>query len=85
MQFPLAIACEVRVLRKLYRQPFQCIDKRKATLPLRVVHSGIIGPMRTASLGGKRFATTFTDELTKYTMAYFPAKSEAPAMVAEYT
>jgi hypothetical protein len=72
-------------LGKHFRQPFKRIDKLKAAARLQVVHSDVMGPMRTTSVSGKRYAISLTDEFTRYVTVYFIAsKSEAAAMFGKY-
>jgi hypothetical protein len=82
---PDSCVCEACILGKPFRQPFKRIDKLKATARLQVVHSDVMGPMRTTNMSGKRHAISLTDEFTRYVTVYFIAsKSEAAAMFGKY-
>ncbi|KAE9023991.1 hypothetical protein PR003_g14064 [Phytophthora rubi] len=51
----------------------------KTTKVLQLVHTEVMGPMKTKSKGGARYVLTFVDDYSKYVVAYFIAKkSEAP-------
>lgn len=53
--------CEPCAVAKQTRLPFQASDT-KVDQPLALVHSDVCGPMKVASLGGKRCIVTFLDD-----------------------
>ncbi|KAL3662242.1 hypothetical protein V7S43_019078 [Phytophthora oleae] len=51
----------------------------KTTKVLQLVHTDVMGPMKTKSKGGARYVLTFVDDYSKYVVAYFiTKKSEVP-------
>uniref|UniRef100_H3H572 Polyprotein n=2 Tax=Phytophthora ramorum TaxID=164328 RepID=H3H572_PHYRM len=51
----------------------------KTTKVLQLVHTDVMGPMKTKSKGGARYVLTFVDDYSKYIVAYFiTKKSEVP-------
>ena len=44
---------------------------RRATQPLELVHSDLIGPIRTPSYGGSRYVLTFIDDYLRFCWVYF--------------
>jgi transposase InsO family protein len=51
----------------------------KTTKVLQLVHTDVMGPMKTKSKGGARYVFTFVDNYSKYVVAYFiTKKSEVP-------
>ncbi|KAG2773013.1 Copia protein [Phytophthora cactorum] len=51
----------------------------KSTKLLQLVHTDVMGPMKTKSKGGARYVLTFVDDYSKYVVAYFISKkSEVP-------
>ncbi|OWY92417.1 Integrase, catalytic core protein, partial [Phytophthora megakarya] len=52
----------------------------KSSRVLRLVHTVVMGPMRTLSKGGVRYVLTFVDDYSRYVVAYFlKNKSEVAA------
>lgn len=54
---------------------------RKATEPLQLIHTDLAGPMRTPSLGGHKYAQSFTDDFSGAMTVYF-LKSKSDAVQA---
>ena len=44
--------------------------------PLHLVHSDVMGPFKTPSLGGARYVLTFIDDYSKRICVYFLKKEE---------
>ena len=61
--------CEACVEAKHAKQPFKNVGRRAST-PLEVVHSDIIGPINTASIKGAKYIITFVDDYSRYTLVY---------------
>ena len=78
--------CEPCALAKQTRLPFQS-SSTKADQPLTLVHSDVCGPMKVASLGGKRYIATFLDDYSGLSaIRLMKHKSEvAPAMKEVFT
>jgi hypothetical protein len=78
--------CEPCALAKQTRLPFQASDT-KVDQPLTLVHSDVCGPMKVASLGGKRYIATFLDDYSGLsTIRLLKHKSEVtPAMREVFT
>ena len=70
------------------KQASQPVPKKavnKATKPLELVYSDILGPFEVASLNGSKYAITFIDEHTKYAVVkYMRNKSEVIDKFKEY-
>jgi hypothetical protein len=60
------IDCEPCSLSKAHRLPFSS-HFPKSDLPLFRIHSDVIGPMPTASLGGGKYVVSFIDDATRHT------------------
>ena len=45
--------CEACILGKQHRLPFNSGNSRRATYPLELVHTNLVGPMQVTSIGGK--------------------------------
>lgn len=78
--------CEPCAVAKQTRLPFQSSDS-KADQPLALVHSDVCGPMKVASLGGKKYIATFLDDYSGLSaIRLLKHKSEvAPAMREVFT
>ncbi|GKA74165.1 integrase, catalytic region, zinc finger, CCHC-type containing protein, partial [Tanacetum coccineum] len=68
---------------------------KKASLPLKLVpstesklellHMGLCGPMRVASINGKKIILVIVDDYSRYTWVYFlRTKDEAPDMIIDF-
>ncbi|PKI79000.1 hypothetical protein CRG98_000641 [Punica granatum] len=62
--------CEVCVIGKQQRKPFQKYKSRRASLHLELVHSDVCGPIKPISIGGNRYILTFTDDYSGKTWVY---------------
>ena len=70
--------CEACILGKQHRLPFNSENSRRARAPLELVHSDLVGPMQTTSIGGSTYFMTFIDYFGRRTWVYFlKRKSEA--------
>ena len=59
--------------------------KEVHTCKMETVHADIVGPFPTPSVSGKRYASLYTDDATRWTEIYFlTAKSEVPDSFREY-
>jgi hypothetical protein len=75
--------CEPCALAKQTRLPFQSSDS-KVEQPLALVHSDVCGPMKVASLGGKKYIATFLDDYSGLsTIRLLKHKSEVASAVRE--
>ncbi|POM67185.1 Integrase catalytic core protein [Phytophthora palmivora] len=64
--------------------PFPSRSERKTSRVLELVHTDVMGPMKTVYKGGSRYALTFVDDFSKFVVAYFlKSKSEVVAKLAE--
>lgn len=76
--------CIVCIKGKQTRQPFQGKGER-ANEPLELVHTDLVGPMPTASLGGHRYFLNFVDDYSKKVFIYpLKLKSEAFNFFVEF-
>ena len=70
--------CEAFILAKQHRLPFNFGNSRRDRAPLELVHSDLVGPMQTTSIGGSTYFMTFIDYFSRRTWVYFlKNKSEA--------
>ncbi|OWZ23039.1 hypothetical protein PHMEG_0002150 [Phytophthora megakarya] len=49
------------------------------TRPLELVHTDVMGPMKTKSKGGARYVLVFVDDYSRYVVAYFLKKKSEVA------
>ena len=56
--------CEACILGKQHRLPFNFENSRRARAPLELVHSDLVGPMQTTSIGGSTYFMTFIDDFS---------------------
>ena len=79
--------CEGCANGKLSVQPFPTsrYGEVKTDKILQIVHSDVMGPMKTVSQGGAKYVVTFIDDFSRYTVVYFMAqKSEVVDKFAKY-
>ncbi|PFX16774.1 Retrovirus-related Pol polyprotein from transposon TNT 1-94 [Stylophora pistillata] len=77
--------CEACAQGKMHRIPFPKESEKETHQPLQLVHSDLCGPMNVDSVGGSKYVVTFTDEYTRYVIAYFiKSKSEVLSKFVEY-
>lgn len=70
--------CETCAAGKHARQPFKASESQSTGI-LQLIHTDVIGPMETLSIGDARYVATFTDDYSRKTFIYFlKAKSEVP-------
>lgn len=75
--------CEICISEKQTRLPFvKNVEQRTRDL-LEIVHSDVCGPMRHASLGGKNYFVTFTDDKSRWCEVYFVKKKSEILSVFE--
>lgn len=55
---------------KQHRQPFKPSETQTANL-LEIVHSDLVGPMKTVSIGGGKWLLTFIDDFSRKVFVYF--------------
>ena len=63
--------CESCVIGKMHKQCFPKVSQHRATQPMELIHTDLCGPMQVESMGGSRYVLMFTDDLSRYTTAYF--------------
>ena len=77
--------CETCALGKQTSKPVPKETQNKSQKPLELVYSDILGPFEVPSLNGSRYAITFVDEYSKYSVVKFMSKkSEALEKFKEY-
>jgi transposase InsO family protein len=69
----LCDACQFGKQTKTSFKPKQIISTSK---PLELVHLDLFGPMRTTSLGGKRYAFVIVDDFSRFTWVLFLAQKD---------
>ena len=79
------IACEPCMQGKLVRNRFPHVATHRAQKVLELVHSDLCGPMECASLGGRSYFITFTDDFSRFVwIKTLRQKSEALEAFKEY-
>ena len=77
--------CETCAMGKQASQPVPKKVENKAKKARELVYSDILGPFEVASLSGSKYAVTFIDEYTKYTVVkYMSNKSQVLDKFKEY-
>lgn len=75
--------CDICLNGKQSRTPFVTIsDKKVANARLDLIHTDVVGPMPTTSLGGKRYILTFLDDYSRKVFVFPIAKKSD---VCKYT
>jgi transposase InsO family protein len=75
--------CDICLRSKQTRRPFQANESRAAK-PLDLIHSDVIGPFETPSLGGHKYAIVFLDDCTQFSsVRCIAAKSDVATTVLE--
>lgn len=69
--------CETCAYGKQHRQPFKSSETQTSNI-LEIIHSDLMGPMETQSIGHARYILTFIDDFSKKVFTfYLKSKSEA--------
>lgn len=63
-------SCEGCILGKAHRTPIPKTTTSRASKPLQLVHSDVLGPVEVPSLGGARYFVSFIDDYSKWTTVY---------------
>ena len=63
--------CKYCVEGKLHETSFPSRGRKRAEIPLGLVHSDMCGPLGAELLNGVRYFLTFVDDKTHYTWVYF--------------
>nr|GFB76006.1 retrovirus-related Pol polyprotein from transposon TNT 1-94 [Tanacetum cinerariifolium] len=78
----LCSSCE---LRKAKRKSFQSKLTLSSKKRLQLLHMDLCGPMRVASINGKRYVLVIVDDYSRYTWTYFlRSKDETPETLHAY-
>ncbi|OWZ17950.1 Rve-domain-containing hypothetical protein [Phytophthora megakarya] len=65
--------------------PYASRSERKTSRVLELVHTDVMGPMKTDSKGGARYVLTFVDDFSRFVVGYFQKnKSEVTAKLTEF-
>ena len=81
-QIPFCKSC---VEGKLHKTPFPSEGRKRAAVPLGLVHSDVCGPMSPKLLSGARYFLVFVDDKTHYVWVYFlKSKSEVFSKFLEW-
>ena len=77
--------CTGCVLGKGHRDSFPKSSESRSSRVLELVHSDIVGPLETPSIGGSRYFITFIDDFSKWTVIFtMRKKSEALECFKKY-
>ena len=77
--------CKSCVEGKLHKTPFPSDGRKRAAVPLGLVHSDVCGPMSAESLSRARYFLIFVDDKTNYVWVYFlKYKSEVLSKFLEW-
>ena len=63
--------CETCALGKLTKLSHQTVENTNERLNDVTIHSDLVGPMRTKSIGGKQYIVTYLCSKTEYSFVYF--------------
>ena len=63
--------CEICALGKFSKKPVPNVSDNRATQKLEGVYSDVIGPVSPSSIGGNRYAISFIDDFSAYTVVKF--------------
>jgi hypothetical protein len=74
--FPKKAICEGCAMGKQHIEIFPQGKSWRAKPPLHLVHSDVMGPFKTPSLGGARYVLTFIDDYSRKIWVYFLQKKE---------
>nr|GEZ39696.1 retrovirus-related Pol polyprotein from transposon TNT 1-94 [Tanacetum cinerariifolium] len=78
----LCSSCE---LGKAKRKSFQTKTTTSSKRRLRLLHMDLCGPMRVASINGKRYILVFVDDYSRYTWTHFlRSKDETPKVLIDF-
>jgi hypothetical protein len=70
--------CEACQLGKQIKRSFKPINVVSTTKPLELIHMDLVGPIRTTSIGGKKYFLTMVDDYSRYTwVSFITHKNEA--------
>jgi hypothetical protein len=67
-------ACERCVLRKQPQEKFEKGKSQRASVPLDLIHSDLMGPFPHPSINKVRFFLIFVDDFSRFTWIYFLRK-----------
>ena len=74
--FPKKVVCEGCAMGKHHIESFPQGKSLRAKMPLHLVHSDVMGPFKTPSLGGARYVLTFIDDYSRRIWVYFLQRKE---------
>jgi len=75
---PLTCTCEAWIMRKIVRKPIQPAENAANSRLVELIHSDVIGPMKTQTMHGYRYIIMFTHDNSRYTEVYsIKEKSES--------
>ncbi|KAI3730029.1 hypothetical protein L6452_18705 [Arctium lappa] len=78
----LCAACEKG---KMKRAPYKPKPEPSTSSPLELLHMDLCGPMRTQSLGGKKYVLVIVDDYSRYTWVKFlRSKDETPEVLISF-
>jgi hypothetical protein len=70
---------------KMTRKTILQSSNTRAKQPLDLMHTDVCGPMKTQTVGGKKYFLTFIDDNSRYTVVYLLcSKDEVPQKLQEY-
>ena len=77
--------CDVCVQGKLSRKPFPAASQSRASKPLELVHTDLMGKFNPPSNGGAQYAIVFTDDYSRYvTVMTMKDKDETVEKLSKY-
>ncbi|KAJ6808144.1 uncharacterized protein M6B38_168675 [Iris pallida] len=74
ISFKKDTVCSECEKNKATNSAFKSKNAVSTTRPLQLLHIGLFGPSRIASLGGKLYAFVIVDDFSRYTLVYFLAR-----------
>ena len=68
--------CKGCSMGKMHKNPFPKASLHRASRPYEIIHTDICGQMQVESIGGSRYLVAFTDDYSRYAVAYFIKKKD---------
>ena len=79
------VACDGCLIGIQYRESFAKRSENRANEVLQIIHSDVRGPLENVSISQSRYLLTFTDDFSRYALAYFlKNKSGVPNYFKEF-
>ncbi|KAI3758230.1 hypothetical protein L6452_05783 [Arctium lappa] len=85
MRFEKDSLCSACELGKMKRSSFKSKSESSTSSALELLHMDLCGPMRTASINGKKYVLVMIDDYSRYTwLEFLHDKSDAPELIIAF-